>query len=212
MSARVAPDVDRVTECVPLGSHRHPLTRRPSWAAGSWLPSSRRRPWCWSYAGAAQGRFVVRSGWRLYGPPGRYRSRAWRSSPTKTIRSGCRSARYRQQSHSSPRDRAANALLVAGEQASLSRVADSSAPAVRTATKPPPALNSSSAPRWLDAEPIDPIADLIQERDAALTEAESEKRKRKQAEGERRRLMHQLELSDAAVHELSRPTGNVTDL
>jgi hypothetical protein len=53
---------------------------------------------------------------------------------------------------------------------------------------------------------------LIQERDAALTEAESEKRKRKQAEGERRRLMHQLELSDAAVHELSRPTGNVTDL
>lgn len=107
---------------------------------------------------------------------------------------------------------AAFALLVAGEQPSLSRVAElvgSSRQNLYKSHKPVVELIERLRAEWTPRED-GPTADLIRDRDEALAEAARERRKRKQVEEERDRLMHHLELSDATVHALSRPGGAVT--
>lgn len=109
---------------------------------------------------------------------------------------------------------AAYAMLIAGEQPSLSRVAElvgTSRQNIYKSHRPVAELVERLRTDWTP-KPVGQIAELIHERDTALHEAASEKRKRKKAEAERDRLMHHLELSDAAVHELSRPVGNLRGL
>ena len=109
---------------------------------------------------------------------------------------------------------AAFAMLLAGERPSLTRVAGLvgvSRQNLHKSHQPVVQLVERLRNDW-QPKPTGPTADLLRERDEARAEAARERRKRKQAEGERDRLMHHLELSDATVRELSRPSGNVTAL
>lgn len=106
---------------------------------------------------------------------------------------------------------AAFALLVAGERPSLTRVAQLAGVSrqnLHQSHKPVVKLVERLREDW-KPKPVGQAIELVRERDEARQEAARERRLRKQVQGERDRLMHHLELSDAMLREVSRTASNV---